>query len=104
MCKFTRVPQSWDRRRRCDQQEYSPACGPCEGVGGIPYGSRNEEIELTSCTVVGGPGEVEEPMRPVWATQWTLPLAYEVLIGKKTDPACFQTFPGSDSVGARPFV
>ena len=30
--------------------------------------------------------------------QWTLPIAYEVLIGKKNDPFCFQTFPGNDSV------
>ena len=39
-----------------------------------------------------------DPVRPVWGTQWTLPLAYEILIGKKTDPACLQTFPGADSV------
>ena len=36
-----------------------------------------------------------EPVAIQWGTQWTLPLAYEVLIGKKTDPACFQTFPGN---------
>ena len=85
--------------RRCDEQDYSPKCGPCEGVGGIPTGSRNDQIELTSCKIVGSPEEMPEPVPIVWGTQWTLPLAYEVLIGKKTDPACFQTFPGNDSVG-----
>ena len=92
-------PHSWDRTRRCDQQDYDPPCGPCEGVGGIPYGSNNEEIELTSCTALGGPEDFPDPVRPVWGTQWTLPIAYEILIGKKTDPFCFQTFPGADSVG-----
>ena len=75
-------PHGWDRVRRCDQQDYSPACGPCEGVGGIPTGSRNEQIELTSCTIVGAPDEMEEPVPIQWGTQWTLPIAYEVLIGK----------------------
>ena len=48
--------------------------------------------------VVAGPEEVEDPVRPVWGSQWTLPLAYEVMIGKKDDPFCFKTFPGADSV------
>jgi hypothetical protein len=33
-----------------------------------------------------------------FSVQWTLPIAYEILIGKKTDPFCFQAFPGNDSV------
>ena len=48
--------------------------------------------------VVAGPEEVKDPVRPVWGSQWTLPLAYEVMIGKKDDPFCFKTFPGADSV------
>ena len=43
--------QGWDRTRRCDQQDYDPPCGPCEGVGGIPTGSDNDEITLTTCQV-----------------------------------------------------
>ena len=43
--------QGWDRTRRCDQQDYDPPCGPCEGVGGIPTGSENDEITLTTCQV-----------------------------------------------------
>ena len=90
--------KNWDRTRRCDQQDYDPPCGPCEGVGGVPYGSNNDEIELTTCQVVSTADQVQDPVRPVWGTQWTLPLAYEILIGKKTDPFCFQSFPGADSV------
>jgi len=65
----------------------------------MPYGSENDEIELTTCEVVGTPEQFPDPAPIVWGTQWTLPLAYEILIGKKNDPFCFQTFPGNDSVG-----
>lgn len=65
----------------------------------MPHGSRNDDIVLTPCTVVGTPEEMPEPKPIQWGTQWTLPLAYEILIGKKNDPFCFQTFPGNDSVG-----
>jgi len=92
-------PHGWDRKRRCDQQDYEIPCGPCEGVGGIPYGSKNNEISLTSCEIIGTPEDFPEPHPVVWGTQWTLPIAYEILIGKKTDPFCFQTFPGNDSIG-----
>ena len=70
------------------------------GIGGIPTGDENDQITLTSCTVVGGPEDFPEPHPIVWGTQWTLPLAYEVLIGQKNDPFCFQTFPGADSVSS----
>jgi len=92
-------PHGWDRVRRCDQQDYDPPCGPCEGVGGIPTGSDNDDIALTSCTVVATPQDIPSPHPIVWGTQWTLPLAYEILIGQKNDPFCFQTFPGADSKG-----
>ena len=69
------------------------------GIGGIPTGSENDQITLTSCTVLGGPEDYPDPHPIVWGTQWTLPLAYEILIGQKNDPFCFQTFPGADSVG-----
>jgi len=98
-CQADKNPHNWDRTRRCDQQDYDPPCGLCEGIGGIPYGSKNNEIELTTCSPVGTPEEMPEPMPILWGKQWTLPLAYEVLIGKKNDQFCFQTFPGNDSVG-----
>ena len=99
-------PHGWDRVRRCDQQDYDPPCGPCEGVGGSVTGSGEEEFTPTTCTVleVLNPAALHlvlyfspqqaspEPVRPVWGTQWTLPLAYEIMIGKKleSDPLCFQ--------------
>merc|ERR1719370_1649511 len=91
-------PHGWDRVRRCDQQDYDPPCGPCEGVGGSVTGSGEEEFTPTTCTVLEAS---PEPVRPVWGTQWTLPLAYEIMIGKKleSDPLCFQGFPGADSIG-----
>ena len=39
------------------------------GVGGIPTGSNNEEITLTSCEIVGSAEEMPEPMPVVWGTQ-----------------------------------
>ena len=67
-------------------------------MGGVPYGSNNDEITLTTCQVVSTADQVQDPVRPVWGTQWTLPIAYEVLVGKKYDPFCFVSFPGPDSV------
>merc|ERR1711936_1306126 len=92
-------PHDWDKIRRCDQQDYDPPCGPCEGVGGIPTGSTNNQITLTTCSIVGAPQDLPTPHPVVWGTQWTLPIAYEILIGQKNDPFCFQTFPGPNSVG-----
>ena len=67
MTKF--VFQGWDRQRRCDQQDYDIPCGPCEGIGGIPSGSNNDQIELTSCEILGGPDDYPNPMPVVWGTQ-----------------------------------
>jgi len=81
--------------------DYDPPCGLCEGYGGIPSGDRNDQIKLTTCEVVASPDDIDPAtLKPVqWGTQWTLKDAHEVLIGKKMDPFCFQTFPGNDSVG-----
>ena len=72
------------------------------GVGGIPYGDENDEITLTTCEPVADASEIDpDTLVPVkWGSQYTLNLAYEVLIGKKTDPYCFTTFPGADSVSS----
>jgi len=94
-------PHNWDRKRRCDGIGYDPPCGLCEGYGGIPSGDRNDQIKLTTCEPVASPDEIDPAtLKPVqWGTVWTLPQAYEILIGKKNDPFCFVTFPGNDSVG-----
>eukprot|EP00854_Cymbomonas_tetramitiformis_P025412 gene25412-31031_t len=73
----------------------------CEGVGGIPTGDENDEITLTSCTPVANASQIDPAslIKPVWASEWTVLNYHEVLIGKKNDPFCFQTFPGNDSAG-----
>ena len=71
-----------------------------QGIGGMAYGDKNEEITLTTCTPVKTADEVDPDtlQRPVWGKTWTLPEANEILIGPKQDPACFVVFPGADSV------
>ena len=90
-------PHHWDRRRRCDQTQYTPACGICEGTGGIPYGDQNNEIHLTSCSPITT--NVTNPIHPIWGEQFTAQHYNEVLIGPKTDPFCFNSFPSNSSVG-----
>ena len=70
------------------------------GTGGIPYGDKNDEITLTKCAPIGSANEIDPTTvkRPLWGTRWTLPIAYEVLIGPKKNPFCFATFPAADSV------
>jgi hypothetical protein len=94
-------PHNWDRIRRCDHSDYDPVCGPCEGIGGIPFGDDNDQIKLTSCKPIAGKDEVNPNtlVRPVWGRAFTT-YSWEVLIGKKTDPFCFQAFPGNSSEGS----
>lgn len=92
-------PHNWDRRRRCDHTDYTPKCGPCEGYGGIPYGDKNEEITLTTCEPVSEKIDPKTLVQPAWGTRFSTK-TNEVLIGKKTDPFCFNAFPGNDSVGS----
>lgn len=93
-------PHNWDRKRRCDHVDYDPPCGVCEGYGGIPHGNDNNDIKLTTCEPVAGPNDVDHNTlkRPVWGRTWQTN-SWEVLIGKKTDPFCFQAFPGNSSAG-----
>uniref|UniRef100_A0A7S4E1B8 Uncharacterized protein n=1 Tax=Lotharella globosa TaxID=91324 RepID=A0A7S4E1B8_9EUKA len=95
-------PHHWDRQRRCDQ-DYEPPCGPCEGVGGIPHGDRNDQITLASCDVVALPGELKAEDRPkaVWGEAFSFSGRgyHEVLIGPRRDPFCFEVFPNANSHG-----
>jgi len=86
--------------------DYDPPCGICEGYGGIPFGDQNDKITLTTCTPVAPASEIDPAtVKPVqWGTVWTLPMAHEILIGKKNDPFCFVTFPGPDSKGKMCYV
>jgi len=91
-------PFGWDRLRRCDHAGYDPKCGACEGIGGITTSDVASKIAIPSCSEIKdskGPGK-----RPVWGDDFLETKSHEILIGKKTDPACFQAFPGNQSGGA----
>merc|ERR1719460_1591250 len=94
-------PHNWDRKRRCDHTDYSPVCGACEGIGGIPTGDANDEITLTTCEVVANASSIDPStlIKPVWGNVWTAENYDEILIGAKNDPFCFQVFPGNTSAG-----
>lgn len=91
-------PHGWDRRRRCDGIAYDPPCGICEGVGGVPFGDRNEEIALASCAPAGEDAH-PAPRRPIWAAEMQVEPYYSVQIGPKLDPFCFQAIPSNTSAG-----
>jgi len=92
-------PHNWDRRRRCDQTDYNPPCGICEGYGGIPYGDENDQIHLTSCEPIANASSIKNPVKPVWGTTFTVRNYNEIIIGPKTDPFCFNAFPSNSSEG-----
>jgi hypothetical protein len=52
----------WARQRRCDQN-YQPACGPCEGIGGPYWGDAVSDFQPTNCEVVSLPDDVAESDR-----------------------------------------
>lgn len=94
-------PHKWDRSRRCDNEDYSPPCGLCEGIGGIATSDAVSDIKLTSCTPIAPAENVDkstitEPFLPDVFTNFGF---YEVLIGMKTNPLCVGAFPGPDSLG-----
>lgn len=92
-------PHNWDRKRRCDEQDYDPPCGICEGIGGMAWGDENEQITLTTCEP-GPQVDVKSAKRPIFGDVFTVDEYFEILIGKKTDPFCFNAFPRNDSRGA----
>jgi hypothetical protein len=50
------------RQRRCDQN-YAPACGACEGVGGPYWGDALKDFQPTNCEVLSTPDQVPEEKR-----------------------------------------
>lgn len=71
----------------------------CEGIGGRAYGDQNDQIHLTTCE----PGPKVDPStakKPIFGSTFHVEEYFEILIGKKNDPFCFNAFPGNDSVGA----
>jgi len=61
----------WARQRRCDQN-YEPACGPCDGIGGPYWGDEVDHFQPTNCEVVALPEDVPEAERgsPQFAEQF----------------------------------
>ena len=94
-------PHHWDRQRRCDNDDYTPICGLCEGIGGIATSDALTDIKITTCIPIAPADKVE----PSTIREAYLPLTftnsgfYEVLIGMKTNPFCLASFPGPDSIG-----
>jgi len=94
-------PHKWDRNRRCDNDDYDPPCGLCEGIGGLAWSDKVKDIKLTTCIPVAQPEEVEKSTiaDPYLPDVFTNTGFYEVLIGMKTNPLCIGAFPGPDSLG-----
>jgi len=61
----------WAIQRRCDQN-YMPACGPCDGIGGPYWGDSVKKFQPTSCEVVALPEAVPvaERQTPEFAEQF----------------------------------
>lgn len=89
-------PHNWDRLRRCDHADYDPPCGACEGMGGYVNSDEADHIQVASCEL-DQIHDASSRVRPVWGADVTELKSHEILIGKKTDPACFQAFPSNDS-------
>merc|ERR1719199_1812534 len=59
-------PHCWTRARRCDGPNahptggpgYQPACGVCEGLGGIAWGDNANDIDIPACTKIASADEV----------------------------------------------
>jgi len=94
-------PHGWDRQRRCDQDYKDPPCGICEGIGGVAWSDKNEDIHLASCTPLKLPHEVDMSTvaPPIYPKVFTHTKYKDVLIGRKTDPFCFKFFPENNSSG-----
>jgi len=95
--QFDGNPHGWDRKRRCDHFDYSPACGACEGVGGIVWSDNNSDCNITSCEPVPDQPDPSTLKKPRWAPDFQV-ISHEILIGKNTQ-GCFQAFPWNDSIG-----
>jgi len=99
-------PHKWDRKRRCDQDQM-PRCQLCEGVGGMVWSDKNEDIDLTTCEIVANASDVDQRTvtQPLYPKVFTVKRKNgkqggysDTLIGWKTDPFCFGFFPQNDSI------
>lgn len=99
IAQFDGNPHGWDRKRRCDHFDYTPACGACEGVGGIVWSDNNSDITITECQKVSDtidPSTLPYKL-PRWAPDFFVE-SHEILIGKNVE-GCLNAFPWNDSIG-----
>jgi len=94
-------PHKWDRKRRCDQDYKDPPCGICEGIGGVAWSDKNEDIKITTCTPLKTPDQVDMKTvtSPIYPKKFTNTGYKDVIIGRKHDPFCFAFFPENNSSG-----
>lgn len=93
-------PHGWDRQRRCDNEFYSPPCGPCEGIGGLVTSDAKKDIKITTCSVIALPSELDEKARteyPLLPDNFINDKFWQILISVKTNVLCVGGFPGPDS-------
>jgi len=93
-------PHGWDRQRRCDNVDYDPPCGLCEGVGGDVWGDKNEDIKITACEPVALAADLSAEIQadyPKLKQMFTQNGHHEVMITDKTNAFCKGGFPGPDS-------
>ena len=101
-CQSDGNPHKWDRKRRCDNEDYDPPCGICEGIGGIVWSDKQKDITITKCEKVALPEELtkeERDNKPKFDLSWVNERYFQILISDKykNNPFCIGTFPGPDS-------
>ena len=93
-------PHGWDRNRRCDNEDYDPPCGLCEGIGGIATSDKNGDITIPACEPVALAADLAADVQadfPKLPLQFTQKGHHEVFITDKTNITCKGGFPGPDS-------
>ena len=56
--------------KRCDQNS-TPMCGPCDGIGGMIWGDGIDQIDFTSCTIISYPNNTQNISKPLFPKQFT---------------------------------
>lgn len=82
----TGKPTVWyNRTKRCDW-DYTPFCAPCEGVGGMTWGSGEHDWKPMPCSIVAKPEDIPKDnlTSPLWPQSFTV------------DEKASLTFPGRD--------
>jgi hypothetical protein len=72
-CSQQDKPVFYNRQKRCDW-DYEPFCEPCEGVGGITWGSGEHEWNAMPCEPLMRPEEIPQDnlTSPLWPKAFTV--------------------------------